>query len=356
MPQVSQFDSLAKGKGLRFIASILSFVFLVQLNWLVLPAFAEPVSFTPETQSASASLQGKVPAKVGALLAFDAMIILNGQEIKVESKSGTSSPTGDLLSGILLNPKIEGGTDAKNVTGYAFFTGGSKYERMRKVRCHESISLYNGTQLRGKITEVSKDGCTIDTPSGTQKVAAGDISAIHSARAYKFSMPVSPSADPNKPTSADVPKLVFNPTCAAISGGISQGSTPKKVFIVLAAATLVATAIAVPVAVGVATHHHHHAPTQSIFVSQQSNLPKLPVITPKPAAPIVVVRPSSSVTTVPVKTVPVTTVPITTVPTKTVPTTTVTTRGTIVGTRTRNFGIFNGVVIRPRGNNAGIIP
>ena len=219
---------------------------------------------------------------------------------------------------------------------------------MRKDRCHESISLYNGTQLTGKITEVSKDGCTIDTPGGTQKVAAGDISAIHSAMAYKFSMPVSPSADPNKPTSADVPKLVFNPTCAAISGGISQGSTPKKVLIVLAAATLVGTAIAVPVAVGVATHHHHHTPAQSIFVSQQSNFPKLPVVTPKPATPIIVVRPRSPVTTVPVKTVPITTT---------------TTTGTIVGSagtgtvvRVTAPGTINGVgVLGPRGNNPIII-
>jgi hypothetical protein len=307
---------------LKLIALVLSVVLFAQLNLLALPACADAVSFTPGGQTTSGELQGKVPAKVGALLAADAMIILNGRDFKIDSKtSSTSAATTDLLAGILLNPKIEGSPDSKNITGYAFFTGGAKYERLLKTHCHESVSLYNGTELTGKISSINSDSLTIDTASGPQKVAIADISAIHSARAYKFSMPVSPSADPAKPIAADVPKLVFTPTCVTISGGVTKSSTVKKVLIVMAAAGIVATAIAVPIAVATASHHHHSS--NPIFLPQQNTAPKLPVITPTVVRPPVLRVPTTVTVTKP-----------TTVPTRPVITTTTTTSTTttIVGT------------------------
>lgn len=285
---------------------LLSTVLVLQFN-LQLSSQASPISFTPSSDSAPATMQGQLPVnKVGALLAADCLAILNGNEIKIQQnqdqdhgqhhdpkykKGKTPDPNKpDLFKGEILKSKIESTGDNKTVSGIAYFNGGTKFERLTRVRCQDKVTLTDGQELSGVIQSADKIQLSLKTANAVQLIKMSDVAAIHSARAFNFSMPVPPNADVKNPTgfSADLGRLTLVPTCHVIAAGITSSSKRKRALIVLSTLTIVATSIAVPIAVGVATHHHSPAPFHPIFQQPAQTVIKTVQPIPKVVVPPVV--------------------------------------------------------------------
>ena len=61
---------------------------MLQFNLLLAPAYADTITVTTTTTSSPGGINGQIAiTKVGALIAGDALAILNGTEIKIESKT-----------------------------------------------------------------------------------------------------------------------------------------------------------------------------------------------------------------------------------------------------------------------------
>ena len=239
---------------MRFTSLILSLALLLQFNLMNAPTYADSIKVTTTTTTTSGGITGQVPVtKVGALIAGDALAILNGTEIKIESKSksnsSSSTPTNPLLQGVLMQTQTAGGA----ASGYAVFTGGDRFVRINTGACPETVTTTAGTTYTGSISNVTASALSISTSSGTQTVNAGDISEIHSARAYKYNIP-----DYSNATA----KMSFSTTCvhtvAAKTKTTDHGNNVKKLIIVGMALGIVAVAVAVPVAVACSHHHHNN--------------------------------------------------------------------------------------------------
>jgi hypothetical protein len=219
-------------------------VLLLQFHVLIAPALADSVTITTSTSTTPAGLQGRLPVtKVGALLATDALAILNGTEITIESKASKSGQTTHtLLQGTLLNTKPTSGGGA---TSTAYFTGGDNSYKLKPGSCPDKVTTVSGITYTGSLTSVTPTGVSIETSSGPQSVAAQDIAELHSARAYKIEIP-----------GGNNPQMSMSGTCVHAVAAAEKGSLPKKLIIVGMAVALVTTAIVVPVAVATASHHH----------------------------------------------------------------------------------------------------
>jgi hypothetical protein len=301
---------------LRYIAILLSFVMLLQFNLLVAPVYAEVVNVTPGAGGSSGGIHGQFAVtKVGALIAADALAILNGTEIKIEDHShhsnsssnnspngpnepsGPNSSTGSDSSGpsgssgssgasiadgpgstsgdkvihkakdkkgghtgsegsepLLLGSLIQISTAPHMLNGCAIFTGGKNFGRINLRACPDRVTTKTGNSYTGKITFASDKSLTIVCLDGSHNVNYTDIAEIHSGRAYLFSIP---NFDGSSAT------MSLTPTC--IHAAATHSSTLKKVIIVGLALTIVAVAIAVPV--GIAASHHHHSNTNNLILA-----------------------------------------------------------------------------------------
>jgi hypothetical protein len=244
---------------LRFTSLILSLALLLQFNLLIAPTYADSIKVTTTTTTTSGGITGQVPVtKVGALIAGDALAILNGTEIKIESKSksnsSSSTPSNPLLQGVLMQTQTAGGA----ASGYAVFTGGDRFVRINTSACPETVTTTAGTTFTGSISNVTASALSISTSSGTQTVNAGDISEIHSARAYKYNIP-----DYSNATA----KMSFSTTCAhtVATKTTDHGNNVKKLIIVGMALGIVAVAVAVPVAIACSNHHHNNNNVNNII-------------------------------------------------------------------------------------------
>ncbi len=299
---------------MRYFAILLSLVMLMQFNLLLAPAYADVVSVTPSTAVSSGGISGQFAVtKVGALIAADALAILNGTEIKIENHSnnnqssqntnaGPSGPSesdelggnsggtakhnpkykkhsGDDHSGpLLLGSLIQITTAPHSVNGCAIFTGGQNFNRINLRACPDRVTTKSGKSYTGKISFASDKALTIVCLDGSHNVDYTDVADIHSSRAFLFSIP-------NYDTSSA--KMTLTPTC--VHSTVTHGSTLKKVIIVGIVLTIVAVAIAVPVGVAAAQHHHHNNTNNLIlanyFQSKQTvPLPIMPTGTTMPTA------------------------------------------------------------------------
>ncbi|MDR3614832.1 MAG: hypothetical protein P4L53_14835 [Candidatus Obscuribacterales bacterium] len=291
---------------------LLSTILFLQFN-LQLSAQASPISYSPPSDHATATMQGQLPVnKVGALLAADCLAILNGNEIKIQQnqehdpkfKKGKAPDPNkpDLFKGEILKSKIENVGDNKTVSGIAYFSGGTRFDRLTRVKCDDTVTLTDGQSLSGIIQSADPIQLTLKIASGATAIKMSDVAAIHSARAFNFSMPVPPNTDVKNPSgfTAELNRLTLVPTCHTIAAGITKSSRNKRILIVATTLTLLATSIAVPVALSCATHHHHTTPFHPISQQPQTTLQVTP-LTPvtKVVRPITVLGTKTATAAVP---------------------------------------------------------
>ena len=160
------------------------------------PVSAEPIHLATKTRTSQpGGITGQVSVtKVGALIAEDAIAILSGSEIKIESKkehkSNIHTPTENLLSGVLFQTKtLEGAT-----SGYAVFNGGNRFSRINTTACPETVLTVTGITYEGHIISVTPQGLSINTNNGVHNIAANDIQEIRSPVAFKYNLPESINA------------------------------------------------------------------------------------------------------------------------------------------------------------------
>ena len=196
---------------MKRIAVFISLLLIVELLLFPAGVEAEMIKFSPDAQNGP-SVQGQLPiTKVGALLTADALAILNGNEIKIESKSSkTNQQATDLLTGLIINAAVQGTGSSAKLSACAYFTGGEKLEKLDKPNSTDKVKSKSGKVHSGKITSVTNDGCVIETANGVEQIKAGDIDSIESPRAFTFSLPVlSSTLGSNQISTTDVPKLDF---------------------------------------------------------------------------------------------------------------------------------------------------
>jgi hypothetical protein len=280
--------SVKGSRDLRYIALILSFALLMQFNLLVAPTYADTITVTTTTTSTPGGINGQLPvSKVGALIAGDALAILSGTEIKIESKSksksnssSSSTPPGNLLTGVLMQTKTAGGS----ASGYAVFNGGDRFSRINSSSCEDKVTTVTGATFSGSITSATAAALSMSTSSGAQTINASDIADIHLARAFKYN--INDFASPGA-------KMNFTTTCihsvASAKVKSDHGNTTKKLIIVGLALTVVAVAVAVPVAVACSSHHHNNNNNQIIANIIASR--RVPVV-PQPTLPAAMTMPT----------------------------------------------------------------
>ena len=207
---------------------------------------------TTTSATSPGGITGQLPVtKVGALIAGDALAILNGNEIRIERKvdpklhkGASSAPPKDLLTGVLLQTKLESGV----ANGYVVFNAGERFARINSNLCPDRVTTLSGTTYTGIITVVTPNAVTISTSDRSHTINCVDIAAIHSARAFLFKIA---NADGQNA------KMDFITTCphSVLTAKEHRGNIRKKVIIVALSVSLIACAIAIPVAL--ATSHHH---------------------------------------------------------------------------------------------------
>jgi hypothetical protein len=314
---------------LRYIATLLSFVILMQFNLLVAPAYAEVISVTPSAGGSSGGISGQFAVtKVGALIAADALAILSGTEITIEDhahhshsssnnnsnepnqSSGPNSPnspdnpsgsTGS--SGGPGSPGSSGGDGPTGPSGTdnpGSTAGGKVIHKAQDKKAGHTGGEVTESLLRGSLIQISTaahtiTGCAIFTGGKnfsrinlrscpdrvitktgntyTGKITLASDKALtivcldgsHNVNYSDIAEIHSGRAYMFSIPNYDSPSATMNLTPSCVHSVATHGSTLKKVIIVGLALTIVAVAVAVPV--GIAASHHHHSNTNNLILA-----------------------------------------------------------------------------------------
>ncbi len=212
--------------------------------------------YLPQFASASMSLDGskaEVPVrKIGFLLLAEGTALINGEDIKIQARSDSSHMIEELLSGKILDNETTSSGDKPLLKGRAYFSQGPKLSVLEPHCSGESVDLTDGTKINGQITELNKEGLTIEPLTGSaQHLAMNVVSKIHSPKVFNYTI------------QPDAKGMVFESTCVPTTAiNLPHHNKKKRLVIIIVAGLLIATAISCGVAIPVALHNHHNAAPQ----------------------------------------------------------------------------------------------
>jgi hypothetical protein len=272
--------------------------------------------YLPQFANASMSSDGskaEVPVrKIGFLLLAEGTALINGEDIKIQARSDSSHMIEELLSGKILDKEIISNGDKPLLKGRAYFSQGAKLSVLEPHCTGESVELTDGTKINGHITELNKEGLTIEPLTGSaQHIAMNAVSKIHSPKVFNYTI------------QPDAKGMIFESTCVpATAVNLHHPNKRKRLVLIVVVGLLIATAISCGVAIPVALHNQHHAtpqipiairptpvtvvtvpqtrltiPLRGSFVSILNARPRFP------QKPVVPTNPTRTVTTTPTTTV-----------------------------------------------------
>jgi len=274
-----------------------------------LPVSAAMVNYTPKDTKSGGTFEGEVGVKhVGPVKLTGGLAVVRNNVIDVEVPQEGTSVKKTVLSGVMLQSKVQGSGNQAKVSGFVYFRQGPSLTVIDDPDTEELIDIEGGGTVTGKITSINNNEVEIATKTGVKRVGISDVRKMCSPRIYSFVMPLAAQApisgdqafqanadqiqftptahpckkrregEPTKTASGQPRQCCFEPV--AMGKGVEKMPVTKIVAITAVMAA-VAAAIAIPIAVAVplATRNRNKPP---VFIPPP-NQP--PVLTPPPPPP-----------------------------------------------------------------------
>lgn len=166
---------------------------LLSLALLVCPgAFAGQLAFTANGGNITA-FEGDVESKsIGGVALPKGSISISGNTINVNAVPDWLFDRHNVLTGVVINPKLATEGSSSVITGLAYFTKGEWLTNLGRNQASEIVTLNNGMALSGHVGGASSTALDMVLADGTRRtVNFSDIAAIQSPRAYPFRIPAS---------------------------------------------------------------------------------------------------------------------------------------------------------------------
>ena len=272
---------------------------LISVALLACPgAFAGQLAFTANGANITA-FEGDVESKsIGGVALPKGSISISGNTINVNAVPDWLFDRHNVLTGVVINPKLVTEGSSSVITGLAYFTKGEWLTNLGRNQASEIVTLNDGLALAGHIGGASSTALDMVLADGTRRsVSFTDISAIQSPRAYPFRIPASSvKIEPSDGSyTAEVASVSFTPamfhshlalfssnkpqvpksTLPGTEGGVSNKYIATMIATDIIAGTI-APAIAIPIVFTRSTLHAR----QLSFINQNNGL-ALPPFTPQ---------------------------------------------------------------------------
>ncbi len=155
-------------------------------------AFAGQLAFTANGANITA-FEGDVESKsIGGIALPKGSISISGNTINVNAVPDWLFDRHNVLTGVVINPKLTTEGTSSIITGLAYFTKGEWLTNLGRNQASEVVTLNNGMALSGHIGGANATALDMVLADGTRRtVNFSDIAAIQSPRAYPFKIPAS---------------------------------------------------------------------------------------------------------------------------------------------------------------------
>ncbi len=164
---------------------------LLSLALLACPgAFAGQLAFTANGANITA-FEGDVESKsIGGVALPKGSISISGNTINVNAVPDWLFDRHNVLTGVVINPKLTTEGTSSVITGLAYFTKGEWLTSLGRNQASEIVTLNDGMALSGHIGGTSSSALDMVLADGTRRsVNFSDIAALQSPRAYPFRIP-----------------------------------------------------------------------------------------------------------------------------------------------------------------------
>lgn len=251
---------------------------LLSLALVACPAaFAGQLAFTANGANITA-FEGDVESKsIGGVALPKGSISISGNTINVNAVPDWLFDRHNVLTGVVINPKLTTEGTSSVITGLAYFTKGEWLNNLGRNQASEIVTLNDGMALSGHIGGTSSTAVDMVLADGTRRsVNFSDIAAIQSPRAYPFRIPASSvKIEPSDGSyTAEVANASFTPamfhsrlslfssnkpqvpksTLAGTEGGISNKYLATMIATDIISGTIV-PAVAIPIVFTRSTLH-----------------------------------------------------------------------------------------------------
>ncbi|CAN5380482.1 hypothetical protein BH10CYA1_BH10CYA1_21030 [soil metagenome] len=276
--------------------TLIKFASLLSLVWIASTsgAFASQLAFTANGGNITA-FEGDVESKsIGGVALPKGSISISGNTINVNAVPDWLFDRHNVLTGVVINPKLVTEGSSSVVTGLAYFTKGEWLTNLGRNQASEIVTLTNGMALAGHIGGTSSTALDMVLADGTRRsVNFSDVAAIQSPRAYPFRIPASSvKIEPSDGSyTAEVASVSFTPamfhshlalfssnkpqvpksTLPGTEGGVSNKYIATMIATDIIAGTI-APAIAIPIVFTRSTLHAR----QLQFINQNNGLAQPP--------------------------------------------------------------------------------
>ncbi len=177
-------------------------------------AMANALAFTANGGNITA-FEGDLPARsIGGIALPKGSVTVSGTTINVNAVPEWLFDKHQVLTGIVINPKLSSENNQSTVTGIAYFLHGEWLSNLGRNQASEVVDLTNGAALSGHIGGTSSSALDMVLVDGTRRsINFSDISSITSPRAYPFKIPASSvTIEPSDGSyTAEVNEITFTP-------------------------------------------------------------------------------------------------------------------------------------------------
>ncbi len=161
------------------------------------------------------AFEGDVPARsIGGVALPKGSVTVSGTTINVNAVPEWLFDQHQVLTGIVINPKLSTENNQSTVTGIAYFLHGEWLSNLGRNLASEVVDLTDGAALSGHIGGTSSSALDMVLVDGTRRsINFSDVSSITSPRAYPFKIPASSiKIEPSDGSyTAEVNEITFTP-------------------------------------------------------------------------------------------------------------------------------------------------
>lgn len=169
-----------------FVVTTLVTLFMAQPH-----AFASTLAFTSDGSNIKA-FEGECSiASIGSIALPKGKLAISGITAEVSAVPDWLFDRHVVLTGTVVNPKLELAGLNNAVVGLILLTKGEWFSNLNHGRGPEILTLTNGTVLSGRITGVQSTSLDMELANGTHKsVHFSEVVALDSSRAFTFRIPL----------------------------------------------------------------------------------------------------------------------------------------------------------------------
>jgi hypothetical protein len=167
----------------------IAYLCLSTLN-LTQASLANTLAFTATGGNINA-FEGDLPARsIGGIALPKGSVSVSGSAINVNAVPEWLFDKHNVLTGVVVNPKLSTENGTSTVTGIAYFLKGEWLSNLGRNQSSETVTLNNGSALSGHVAGASNSALDMVLVDGTRRsINFSDVASIISPRAYPFRIP-----------------------------------------------------------------------------------------------------------------------------------------------------------------------